>query len=72
MHDMMCTQLTTALTRAKMMPMKAETKNMRRKSSRETRRTIPGLAVLVACFRMVRGRGDRNLKFFILIKLHSQ
>ena len=42
-----------ALTRAKRMPMMAETQNMRRKSPRETSSTIPGLAVLVACFKIV-------------------
>ena len=31
----------------------AETQNMRRKSPRDTSNTIPGLAVLVACFKMV-------------------
>ena len=37
--------------------MMAETQNMRRKSPRETSSTIPGLAELVACFRMVLGEG---------------
>ena len=49
-----------ALTRAKRMPMMAETQNMRRKSPRETNSTIPGLAVLVACFRMVLGGRRRG------------
>ena len=44
--------------------MMAETQNMRRKSPSETSSTIPGLAVLVACFRMVlrggRGEGGRR------------
>ena len=31
----------------------AETQNMRRKSPRDTSNIIPGLAVLVACFKMV-------------------
>ena len=45
--------LTMALTRAKIIPMIAETQNMRRKSPRDASSTIPGLAVLVACFKMV-------------------
>ena len=40
--------------------MMAETQNMRRKSPRETSSTIPGLAVLVACFRMVLGGGTEG------------
>ena len=35
--------------------MMAETQNMSRKSPRDTSSTIPGLAVLVACFSMVLG-----------------
>ena len=46
-------ELTIALIRAKRIPMMAETQNMSRKSPRETSNTIPGLAVLVACFRIV-------------------
>ena len=49
-----------ALTRAKRMPMMAETQNMRRKSPRETSSTIPGLAVLVACFKIVLRERERE------------
>ena len=57
-HIHTCTiRLTTALTRAKSIPMMAETQNMSRKSPRDTRSTIPGLAVLVAYFNMVLGVG---------------
>ena len=52
-HTHTHTQLTIALSRAKSIPMMAETQNMSKKSPSETSSTFPGLAVLVACFNIV-------------------